>query len=100
MIVRIRGEAEAELESAFDFYESRSTGLGHRFLNEYVRGTRIIAEAPNRQAMHPADERARRYLFDHFPFSIVYQIHADHVMVVAVASAHQRPGYWANRLRP
>lgn len=99
MIVRILGDAEAELEAAFDYYQSRRNGLGHDFLNDYVHGTRVTAEAPNRWPVEPADARARRYRLDHFPFSLVYQQFSDHWMIVAVAHASRRPGYWRERLR-
>jgi hypothetical protein len=50
MIVRIREEAEAELEAAFDYYESRSAGVGHRFLDEYVHAT---IQSPRRRNVGP-----------------------------------------------
>jgi hypothetical protein len=40
MIVRIRDEAEADLEAAFDWYESRVPGLGQGFLDEFVAAVR------------------------------------------------------------
>jgi plasmid stabilization system protein ParE len=98
MTVRIRDEAEAELEAAFDYYEARSKGLGHRFLDDYVHGTHVIAEAPQRWPSDASDVRAKRYRLDHFPYSLVYQVFQDHVLIVAVAHAHRRPGYWHERL--
>jgi plasmid stabilization system protein ParE len=98
MNVRIRDEAEAELEAAFDYYQSRRAGLGLLFLDEFRRGLDQIAEAPNRWAQHPASTQVRKYRLNRFPYELVYRVLADHCMIVAVAHQHRRPGYWRKRL--
>jgi hypothetical protein len=98
MTIRLSPEAGAELEVAFDYYQGRREGLGHRFLDEYVLAARAIAEAPNRWPVDASDSRVRRCRLDVFPFSLVYQVAADHCTIIAVANAHRRPGYWRNRL--
>ncbi len=32
-----------------------------------------------------------------FPFQIVYEVHPEEVVVVAVAHLRMRPGYWRGR---
>jgi len=99
MVVRIHVDAEAELEEAFDYYQRRRPGLGHDFLDQYLRGTRTIAEAPHRWPVHPADARVRHLRLDIFPFSLVYQVRSDHCTIIAVAHTHRRPGYWRDRIQ-
>jgi len=67
MIVRIREEAEVELEAAFDYYHARSEDLGHRFLDDYVHGTRVIAETPQRW---PCSRRRAGTKISTRPFSV------------------------------
>ncbi len=58
-----------------------------------------IAQAPDRWPMfrqHHHWVRIRR-----FPYILYYRIvDPDHVLIVAVAHAQRRPGYWLRRTRP
>jgi plasmid stabilization system protein ParE len=99
MIVRIRDEAEADLEAAFDWYESRVPGLGQGFLDEFVAAVRAVAEAPNRWPVHPLVPDIRRYRLHRFPFSLAYRVEADHCMIYAIEALRRKPGYWRDRLR-
>jgi hypothetical protein len=38
-----------------------------------------------------------RLLLSEFPYSVVYEITEDELIVAAVAHAKQRPGYWRKR---
>jgi len=55
--VVLHPEAEAELLGAAEFYESRSPGLGLRFLTEVERGLSAVAEAPDRSPRMKGDVR-------------------------------------------
>ena len=35
-----------------------------------------------------------------FPFGIIYRVHLNRIVVIAVAHAKRRPGYWQNRTSP
>ncbi|HEY5870936.1 MAG TPA: type II toxin-antitoxin system RelE/ParE family toxin [Candidatus Tectomicrobia bacterium] len=39
----------------------------------------------------------RRYLFPHFPFSLVYRVRDEEIEIVAVAHHRKQPGYWRSR---
>lgn len=46
-------------------------------------------------ARHPSGRSAnRRYVMPRFPYLIGFQVFADHVMVIVIAYAARRPGYW------
>lgn len=40
----------------------------------------------------------RRILLHRFPFSLVYSIEADLILVIAIAHHGRRPGYWQSRV--
>jgi plasmid stabilization system protein ParE len=58
----------------------------------------IDAVAANPRTWLRSGNRARRYVFLRYPFSLVYILRGDDVEVVAVAHGRRRPGYWRSRL--
>jgi toxin ParE1/3/4 len=88
-------EAEAELEDAAVFYESRMHGLGKSFAAEVERIITLIREFPD--AGSPAGPSRRRVLIDRFPYAVVYRHDSDAVVILAVAHQRRRPGYWRRR---
>lgn len=88
--------AERELLEASLFYETASVGLGTQFLDDIER---IL----NRVRAHPhvgnvVAGNLRRSLLHRFPFSIIYSVEANEILVIAVAHFGRRPGYWENRI--
>ena len=47
---------------------------------------------------HRVDRNLRRMLLHRFPFSLIYSVEADAILIVAVAHCGRRPGYWQNRV--
>jgi plasmid stabilization system protein ParE len=88
-------EAEAELEDASLFYESRMPGLGRFFAAEVERTIALIREFPD--AGSPAVLPRRRVNVTRFPYSVVYRHDPDFVVILAVAHQRRRPGYWKRR---
>ncbi len=89
------GAAE-ELWGAAEFYESRSEGLGARFLDDVEQALIVIAESPQRWPV--LSGRVRRYLLRPFPYGLLYSELADHIVILAVMHLHREPGYWKSRL--
>ena len=88
--------ALAELHDAAAFYmEKANVELGLAFVAEFERTTNLVLENPMLGAIFRGDRR--RYLLRRFPYSIIYQVTAEELRVVAVAHHRRRPGYWANR---
>lgn len=90
-------EALAETESAARWYAERSPAAGIGFDAEVEAAESAIAEHP--EAWPLFDHETRRYLLRRYPFSIVYRIGVDRIVIVAVAHARRRPGYWKHRGR-
>ena len=88
-------EAEAELEEASLFYESRMAGLGKFFAAEVERTIFLVREFP--EAGSPIGPARRRVLVARFPYSVVYRQNPDSIVIVAVAHQRRRPGYWRRR---
>ncbi len=88
MSIRFVAEAERDLDDAVAFYQSRRTGLGIEFA--------AAVERP--KAWHPLSRRTRRYRLSRFPYSVVYHIMDDGILVLAVAHHSRRPGIWKYRV--
>ena len=96
MTVRYLSEAVGEWIAAGRYYEAQRHGLGRRFDREFEAAIQKILEAPNRWPLERA--KVRRYRMTKFPYKIMYRLNDSEVVVVAVAHASRRPGYWADRL--
>ena len=97
MPVSFHPAAAAEVERAQAWYEERSVFAAAGFLQELTRAVQRIRSAPERYP--PENHGTRRILLDPYPFSIVYLIRGDEVVIIAVAHHKRRPGYWADRAR-
>lgn len=88
--------ALAELHDAAAFYMARANvELGLAFVAEFERTANLVLENPKLGAIYRGTRR--RYLLRRFPYSIIYQVTADELRVVAVAHQRRRPAYWSNR---
>lgn len=80
--VLLRQEAENDLAAAYDWYESRVTGLGQRFLEYLDIAMRSLEWRP---LMHrDVWPGVRRALTDRFPYSVYFQIQGDHIEIIAI----------------
>jgi mRNA-degrading endonuclease RelE of RelBE toxin-antitoxin system len=87
--------AQAELDSAAEWYEAQRSGLGFEFLEAVREGLKQVGENPWRWPS--VTSRSRRYRLRQFPYGIVYQVHVDEVWIVAIMHLKRRPGYWRER---
>lgn len=87
--------AEAEMNEAAQFYETEASGLGAEFLDEIQRALDRILNWPELGKIVSANFRSS--VLARFPFSLVYRIEDDTVLMVAVAHQRRRPNYWITR---
>jgi mRNA-degrading endonuclease RelE of RelBE toxin-antitoxin system len=89
--------AEAELDDAFEYYESVQNGLGFRFLTEVELSTARIQQFPF--SYEEIGKYFRRCLVQKFPYGIIYQYmeHKKEILIVAVSHLHRVPDYWSDR---
>ena len=96
--VRLRRIAQREYDDAVDWYESRSPGLGSRFLAALRATLDEIADNPERYP--EAWPGIREAVVSRWPYAVYYQIHDDHVTVIAVFHNARDPAVWQGRASP
>jgi toxin ParE1/3/4 len=101
--VRLDDEAEAEINAAVAWYDSRAerTEVGDEFLAEIDAAIERIGEHPAAFQLVPRVSRkldVRSCPLHRFPFSLMFVELATEIRVVAAAHHRKRPGYWRSRL--
>jgi plasmid stabilization system protein ParE len=87
--------ARRDFDESFDWYAERSAVAAERFTAAVDAALREIAADPDR--FERMDARHRGCTVKRFPFRVVYRIEPARILVVAVAHAKRRPGYWTRR---
>ena len=90
-------EADEEFREAVWYYEYEAPGVGLSFVAEVRRGVKFITENP--YAVTEIGGGIRKKVLNHFPFSLLYAVETDLILIVAVAHQKRRPRYWRDRLR-
>lgn len=88
--------ARDELAEAKRFYNRQQQGLGESFQSEAEAAAKLIHKRP--LAWQIEVEPVRRYIFDRFPYKMLYIIRAERIVVIAVAHQHRQPDYWVDRV--
>jgi hypothetical protein len=86
--------AEEEMTEASLFYEAASVHLGVDFLDDVDHVITLLRNHP--LLGQQLDNNLRRALLRRFPFSLIYAVETNAVVIVAHQS--RRPGYWRNRV--
>ena len=90
-------EADEEFREASRYYEIEAPGVGLAFIAEVHRTISVVISHP--RAAKKVRDTIRRKVLMHFPYSLLYSIEADLVLIVAVAHHKRRPTYWRCRLK-
>ena len=95
LAIEFHPEAASDYYSALAWYRERSSNAARQFEAEFVRAMERIQASPDRWPVYM--KGCRRFLLRQFPFQIVYRF-GNEILVLAVAHARRRPGYWKPRL--
>ena len=87
--------ARRDFDESFDWYAAQSVPAAARFTEAVDEALRAVAADPERFVA--VDHRHQECPVSRFPYRIVYRIVENHVLVVAIAHAKRRPGYWKDR---
>lgn len=87
--------AEAEAEEARHYYEAISPALAVAFNEALAHAVARVTESP--LMWPPLNRRIRRYLFDRFPYALIYRAEGEFIYVLTVMHQRRRPGYWRGR---
>ena len=93
--VRFQPVAAEELEAAILWYRERSPRAAQRFFDEAHAVVAAVEEAPFRWPIFEGE--ARRILFPHFPYQLIYRIRPAWIEAIGLAHGRRRPGYWKSR---
>ena len=88
--------ADEEMTEAAIFYEGRANGLGTEFLDDLQRAVDKILNNPESGQL--ILENFRRSILSRFPFSLIYTIEPESILIIAVAHQRRRPYYWKERI--
>lgn len=94
MNIRFLDPAEGEMLESAQFYEDQAVGLGERFLDEVEGCVELLLDRPH--IGRPVG-RFRRFPLRKFPFTLIYTIEGNDLVVVAVSHHRRRPGHWMGR---
>ena len=95
--ILIDPEAEAELNSAAEWYEQRKDGLGVEFLDEIGEATTAIRRHPKAFPLF-RDTAIRKFVVRRFPYIIFFEDMESYIWVYAFAHEKRKPGYWMKRI--
>lgn len=96
MYTELHPDAEIELTEHALYYESMEPGLGYRFINEIEYGIKLLMLQP--RIGREIDNEFRCFVFNDFPFLLIYRIEPEKIWILAVAHQSRRPGYWRERM--
>jgi len=99
--VELHPDAKAELRDAALWYDERRRGLGNDFVAEVMRILARVGEAPALfppwPGMSMREPIIRRAVVERFPYAVAFEVHEQHVAVLAIAHSKRRPLYWLER---
>jgi plasmid stabilization system protein ParE len=96
MQVRLHPAARTELHEAAESYALRAgQRVASDFVSAYDEVRLRIVEYP--QIGTPSVAATRKLRFRGFPYSLIYRLARDHIVILAIAHQRRRPRYWRNR---
>jgi toxin ParE1/3/4 len=97
MVVTIRSQAERDIAEALDYYlQEDSPFSAIRFVDAIEAAYPEILDAPYR---YPADrDGIRQKPILGFPFSVLYSVRGDEIVVFPIRHHKRKPGFWRTRL--
>ena len=93
--VRLLPPAEQEMFDAARYYELQAPGLGQDFLDKVELALQDLVVSSERWPIVQDD--IRRRLIRRFPYSLLYKIDQDVVVILAVMHQRRHPSYWLSR---
>jgi plasmid stabilization system protein ParE len=96
MKVKFLTPAEIELDEIIRYYERQRLRLGVQFGSELKHTLTRIRHYP--EAWSPLSPRIRRCHVNRFPYSVIYEVREDLILIVAIQHHKQEPDRWQERL--
>ncbi|NEP61285.1 MAG: type II toxin-antitoxin system RelE/ParE family toxin [Symploca sp. SIO2G7] len=94
--VLVLPEAEQDLEDAYNWYEEQNTGLGSEFIRVVDASFSTIQRNPFASAV--VYQQVRRKLIRKFPYSLLYIVRDEIIVIVACFHVKRDPQQWQRHL--
>ena len=96
MRIALHPEAREDLREAASFYrETAGRNLSRSLVEEFDRSVNSLRRHPH---IGPVWRKGtRRLSMRRFPYSLIYTVSDDEILILAVAHHSRRPGYWRHR---
>lgn len=89
--------AQSELDDAIDYYDEQQPELGFEFAEEVEQALERINHYPD--AWSSLTSRVRRCLLNRFPYSVIYEVRSERLIIVAIQNQRQKPESWRSRVK-
>jgi len=93
--IQFHPQIKYEIKDSYNWYESKTIGLGESLLLELEDAFSLIQEAPH--IWSKKRNIFSRYVVQRFPFSIYYTVENENIYIYAVAHSSRKPYYWKER---
>jgi toxin ParE1/3/4 len=97
-IINFLEAAEIEAAEAIDWYEEKQAGLGTAFRESVESAISSIQANPFAYPIVQGS-KVRRALTERFPYSIIYSVETDAILVVSVFHTSRNPIIWRGRVQ-
>ena len=88
--------SDADIEAAFEWYESEQPGLGLEFIDEVRAAYERILDGPLKY--QELRSGIRRAITRRFPYGIYFALEDDVIFVIAVLDTARDPAEWQFRV--
>lgn len=88
--------ARTEVREIISYYNQQREGLGLEFALELKQALLRIKHYPT--AWSPLSPRVRRCLINRFPYSVIYEVRSDVLIIAAIQHHSKEPNSWRNRI--
>ncbi len=92
---RYLAPARGELRNAAHYYRERSRRVAASFMASVQDAIDQIVEFPESAPVIRSEVRGK--IISRFPYTLMYRVEDDIILVLAVAHQKQRPEYWIDR---
>ena len=96
MKVRFVSPANIEFDEAVRYYDYQLPGLGFRFFQEVNAAIERIRFMP--EAWTKIGNRTRRCVLKGFPYTLLYAIEKDNILITAVNNFQRDPEHYRNKI--
>ena len=96
--VELNDAAEAEFYKIVDYYKQFDRSLPYDFIQDFEDAVQRLIKFP--KAGQPYLHQTKRIFLNRFPYSFVYKIYSDELIIVfAIMHMKRKPDYWKKRLK-